>query len=159
MNRLARIKPATGFGKIFHWLLVSIQPLLVFVLVRLSFVPLAYAIVLLGKWRMFAVQPRHWPANIRANAIDIIVGLSMVTFIYHSAPNQVWQLLWLLAYEFWLIILKPRSTTFWNSIQAGIGQLAGLGAVYIMGTVLVNFTSSCKLGHLLLSGAPFLKRL
>ncbi len=131
MNRLAKIKPANGFSRMFHWVLVAIIPVLVFVLVRLSFVPLAYAVVILSKWRMFAVRPRHWPANIRANAIDIIVGLSFVSFAA-QAPSQAWQVVWAALYGLWLIVIKPRSSTFWNSIQAGTGQLIGLGAVYVL---------------------------
>ncbi len=127
----ARIKPATGFSKVVHWLLVAVLPLLVFVLVRLSFVPVAYAVILLSKWRMLAVRPRHWPANIRANSIDITVGLSVVTFV-SQAPSQAWQLAWVAFYAVWLVLIKPRATIFWNTMQAGIGQLLGLGALYIL---------------------------
>ncbi|MBA2278959.1 hypothetical protein H0V99_00770 [Candidatus Saccharibacteria bacterium] len=131
MRRTAKIKPKNGFSQFIHWALVSIIPLLLFVLVRLSIVPLAYIVVLLSKWRMFAVRPRHWPANIRANSIDIIVGLSFVVFIA-QAPSQAWQLVWVLCYEIWLIIIKPRSAPFWTSIQAGLGQLLGLVALYLL---------------------------
>jgi hypothetical protein len=131
MNRLERLKPANGFSAIVHVLLVTVLPVLVFVLVRLSFVPLAYAVILLSKWRMLAVRPRHWPANIRANAVDIIVGLSFVSFIA-QAPSQAWQLVWAICYGVWLTLIKPRSTTFWNAIQAGAGQLLGLSAIYVL---------------------------
>ena len=131
MNRLARIKPAAGFSQIVHRLLVAVVPLLVYILVTVSFTPLAYVIVLLSKWRMLAVRPRHWPANVRANAVDIIVGLSIVSFIADS-PSQSWRLVWALCYGIWLIVIKPRSSTFWNSIQAGMGQLAGLAAIYVL---------------------------
>jgi hypothetical protein len=112
-------------------MLVAVLPMLVFILVRLSFVHLAYAIVLLSKWRMLAVRPRHWPANVRANAVDIIVGLSLVCFIA-QAPTQAWQLVWAIIYGIWLVLVKPRSTTLWNVIQAGSSQLLGLAAVYVL---------------------------
>lgn len=131
MNRFAKIKPSRGFSVIFHQLLVAVIPVLVYVLVTVSFVPIAYVIVLLSKWRMLAVRPRHWPANIRANAVDIIVGLSTVSFMAQS-PSQAWRLIWALLYGVWLIIIKPRSQTFWISMQAGIGQLAGLAAIYVL---------------------------
>jgi len=131
VNKFARIKPSKGFSNIFHILLVALLPLIVFVLVRLSFVPLAYVIVLLSKWRMLAVRPRHWPANIRANAVDIIVGLSIVSFIA-EAPSQAWQLVWALVYGVWLVLIKPRSSTFWNAMQAGAGLLFGLSSVYTL---------------------------
>lgn len=131
MNRFARIKPSRGFSNIFHVLLVAILPVIVFVLVRVSFVPIAYTIVLLSKWRMLAVRPRHWPANVRANAVDIIVSLSFVTFIAQS-PSQAWQVAWAFSYGVWLTLIKPRSTMFWCSMQAGAGLIMGLSAMYIL---------------------------
>jgi hypothetical protein len=128
---VAKIKPSRGFSQVFHWTLVLILPLLVFVFVRWNILLLAYAMVLLSKWRMFAVRPRHWPANIRANAVDILVGLSFVVFMA-QAPTQAWQLVWLAAYEIWLLVIKPRSQTFWISIQAGLGQFLGLTALYLL---------------------------
>ena len=132
MNRLDRMKPASGFSGIVHVLLVAVLPVLVFILVRLSFVPLAYAVILMSKWRMLAVRPRHWPANIRANAIDIIVGLSFVSFIAEASSQQSWQLVWAICYGIWLIIIKPRSSTFWSAVQAGAGQLLGLASIYTL---------------------------
>lgn len=132
MNRLDRLKPATGFSAIVHVLLVAVFPLLVFTLVRMSFVPLAYAVVLASKWRMLAVRPRHWPANIRANAIDIIVGLSFVSFIAGAPSQQAWQVVWALGYGIWLTLIKPRSSTFWSATQAGIGQTLGLASIYML---------------------------
>lgn len=131
MNRISRLKPSKGFSNILHVLLVSLLPIAVFILVRVSFVPIAYAVVLLSKWRMLAVRPRHWPANIRANAVDIIVGLSLVSFIA-NAPSQSWQLVWALSYGIWLVLIKPRSTVFWGAVQAGIGQILGLAAIYVL---------------------------
>lgn len=128
---VARIKPASGFSQLVHWTLVAIIPLLVFVLVRWNLVALAYTVVLLSKWRMFAVRPRHWPANIRANAIDIIAGLSFVIFMA-QAPSQAWQVVWVACYEVWLIGIKPRSTAFWTTIQAGLSQFLGLTALYLL---------------------------
>jgi hypothetical protein len=128
---VSRMKPASGFSKFIHWTLVAILPLLVFAFVRWSIMPVAYAIVLLSKWRMLAVRPRHWPANIRANAIDIIAGLSFVVFMA-QAPSQAWQLVWMVCYGIWLIAIKPRSQTFWISVQAGLGQFLGLTALYLV---------------------------
>lgn len=126
-----KIKPASGFSRLVHWLLVTVLPILALVFVKWSILPLAYGIVILSKWRMLAVRPRHWPANIRANAVDIIVGLSFVVFMA-QAPTNAWQLVWLLAYEVWLLIIKPRSKAFWTSVQAALGQFVGLTAVYLL---------------------------
>lgn len=129
---VAKLKPASGFSKPVHWVLVASVPLLVLLFIRLwSILPLAYGIVLLSKWRMLAIRPRHWPASLRANAVDIIAGLSFVVFIAQS-PTYAWQLVWVAAYEVWLLIIKPRSRTFWTTLQAGIAQFAGLTALYLL---------------------------
>ena len=102
-----------------------------YVAVSMAFEPIAYGLVLLSKWRMLAVKPRHWPANIRANAVDIIVGLSFVSFMI-QAPTGAWRLAWAAMYGVWLLLIKPRSTVLWTSIQAAIGQTMGLSAIYVL---------------------------
>ena len=81
---LRKLKPTSGFAYFLHIGLVMILPVAAFVLVRLGFVQLALSIVVLSKWRMFAVRPRFWSANLRANAVDLMVGLSAVLFMAHS---------------------------------------------------------------------------
>lgn len=130
MNRIERLKPSRGFSGIIHGLLLAVLPVLAYVLVTMSFIPLAFTIVLLSKWRMLAVRPRYWPANIRANGVDIAVGLSFVSFIV-EAPSQAWRVAWALAWGIWLIVIKPRSTVFWTSLQAGFGLVLPLGAIYL----------------------------
>src|SRR5579864_2531706 len=94
---LDKFKPANGFSRILHLVLVCILPIAVFVLVRVNFFQLALAIILLSKWRMFAVRPRYWPTNIRANGVDIIVGLVTVVFMIHTT-SALWQLVWAAVY-------------------------------------------------------------
>lgn len=130
-SAVSKIKPASGFSKIFYWLLIILLPLLALVFVRLSILPLAYGVVILSKWRMFAIRPRHWPASIRLNAINIIMGLSFVVFMAQSS-SLIWQLLWVIAYEAWLLYVKPKSKIFWVSVQASLGQFLGLMALYLL---------------------------
>jgi hypothetical protein len=80
---------------------------------------------------MFAVRPRFWPANIRANSIDIIVGFAAILLMMHS-PNVAWQLVWAAAYAVWLTVLKPASSILMTSVQAGVGFVAGLSAIFHM---------------------------
>jgi hypothetical protein len=98
--------------------------------VRLNFVQLAILVVVLSKWRMLAVRPRFWAANIRANAIDLMVGLSIVLFMTHSA-SLLLQFIWAGLYAIWLVAIKPRSSISMVTIQAFIGQLAALMALYL----------------------------
>jgi len=127
---VAKLKPVGWFAYFLHLVLLVLLPLAVFVLVRLSFVQLALSIILLSKWRMFAVRPRFWPAIIRANAVDIIVGISILLFMTH-AGTQWWQLIWAVLYGVWLLVIKPASSTLMVSAQAMIGQLCGLMALFI----------------------------
>ncbi len=131
MKKLAaKIKPTSGFANLFHIGLSILLPILVFILVRINLVEVAAVVILLAKWRMFAVKPRHWPANIRANSIDIIVGLSILVFMSHT-DSQTIQLIWTLIYAGWLVILKPQTSTLAVASQALVGQIVGLSAIFL----------------------------
>jgi hypothetical protein len=122
-------KPTGGYSTLLHVVLTAIIPLLAFVLVRLDFGWLAIMLVLLSKWRMFAVKARHWPANIRANAVDIFAGLSFVTFMISTDVMSL-QLFWAALYAVWLLVLKPKSSTLWVGVQALIAQMLSLVAIF-----------------------------
>lgn len=127
---IKKIKPKSGYSGILHFALNLLLPLLVFMFVRMGFTSLAVSAVLLSKWRMFAVRPRHWLANIRSNSIDLIVGLSLVVFMAHSSSVGI-QLLWVLVYALWLVFLKPGSSILQVSLQAVVAQLFGLMAIFL----------------------------
>ena len=129
--RRRQTKPKGRFAHLLHILLIAVLPALVYVLVRLEFVAFAFAIILLGKWRMFAVKVRHWPANIRSNAVDILVGLSTVVFVSLSHANWL-QILWVFLYALWLLFIKPRSTELWVGTQALIAQTMSLVAIFLV---------------------------
>jgi hypothetical protein len=128
---LRKIKPASGFSNFFHLGILVVLPAVIFVLVRLDFVQLALSIIVLSKWRMFAVRPRFWLANVRANAVDLMVGLSIVLFMSHTT-NPLIQLSWAALYAIWLVVIKPGTSIFMTSAQALIGQLCGLMALYLI---------------------------
>lgn len=127
---ISKIKPASGFSSLAHIGLNILLALLVFVFVRIEFYQLALALILLSKWRMFVVRPRFWPANIRANAVDIIVSVALLGFMVHT-ESQLMQLIWAASYAFWLLVLKPASSPLLVSAQAMLGLLLGLTAVFI----------------------------
>lgn len=106
------------------------MPLLAFVFIRIEIVQLAFAVVLLTKWRMFAVRPRFWPAIVRANAVDIIVGVSTVVFMAHT-HSMSYQLFWTGLYIIWQVAIKPGRSVFSVSAQALIGQAYGLMALFL----------------------------
>lgn len=132
MRRLLhKIKPANGFARVFYLFLLAVLPVIVFIFVRLDFVGLALLTVVLSKWRMFAVKPRFWASNIRANSVDIMVGISIVLFMTHAGSVSV-QVLWAVLYAVWLIVIKPASGLFMISLQAFIGQFCALMALYLV---------------------------
>lgn len=129
--RRRQTKRRGRFANLLHILLVALLPALLYVFVRLEFVGFAFAIVLLSKWRMFAVKARHWPANVRSNAVDILVGLSTVVYL-SIASTQLMQVAWVALYMIWLLFIKPRSTELWIGMQALIAQTMSLVAIFLV---------------------------
>lgn len=103
------------------------------VTIRYSQTPwLAVSLVLLSKWRALAVRPRFWYANLVANMVDIIVGLSTVVFLY-TASGSLWlQVAITVLYIGWLLFIKPRSKRAFMAAQAGIAAFVGLTALSII---------------------------
>lgn len=148
----SRIKPVQGFSYLFHLGLLLLLPILAYILVRIDFVGLAILLIFLSKWRMFAVRPRYWLANLVANGVDITVAVSLVLFMANTSVVW-WQLFWTVLYGVWLIWLKPRSDVLAVSAQAMLGQLLGLFVLYfkfgdsslallVAGTWLVTYLSA-----------------
>lgn len=129
MRLLRNLKPASGISSFLHIGLLLLLPAAVFVLVRLNLAPAAAVMVVLAKWRMFAVRPRFWAANIRANAVDLMVGFSAVLFMTHYDSLLV-QIVWAVLYAVWLTSIKPGTGMLLITAQAFIGQLAALSALY-----------------------------
>src|SRR5690606_10662203 len=74
----------------------------------------AFALILLSKWRVLAVRPRYWFAHVQANAVDLIVSLSLVVLLYSagsigSENGTVAQVILAGLYALWLLALKPRT--------------------------------------------------
>ena len=127
---IAKIKPAKGFSKWLYIALNVLLPVLAFMFVTWDFVSLAFATILLSKWRMFAVRPRFWPTHIRANAVDIIVGVSLLLFMISSGSLAV-RLLWTGLYVVWLVVIKPATSTLVVSGQALVALVSGLMAIFV----------------------------
>ncbi len=125
-----KIKPAGGLAPVVHVLLRLALPLFIFVLSSLTIdLWLPLLVVLLSKWRVFAVRARFWPANLRANSVDIMFGASMVIFMAATDSVMI-RLGFVVVYALWLLVLKPRSTILAISLQAGIGQFVALMALF-----------------------------
>lgn len=125
-----KIKPTRGFSNLAHIALKVLLPTLVYILVKIDFVTLAILLVVLSKWRMFAVRPRYWRINVLSSGVDLLVTISFVLFMANTNVAW-WQLFWTVCYAGWLIWLKPRSDVLSVSAQAMLGQLLALSALYL----------------------------
>lgn len=121
----------TKFGDIAYFFLNLAYAITVTALVVIFSPPYAaIALVLLSKWRVFAVRPRFWIANILANIVDVIVGLSIVGLLSLASTSLVAQIFLTLVFATWLLFIKPRSGRKWSSIQAGTSLFLGLMALF-----------------------------
>ncbi|MFZ1250761.1 MAG: hypothetical protein WAR37_04925 [Candidatus Microsaccharimonas sp.] len=112
----------------------------VFLIVRYTeAVWFAILLVILSKWRVFAVRPRFWWANLRSNMVDFIFSVSIVLhmFIVSTSPiSENGQLLLLvgltLVYIGWLLFIKPRSKRVYVAVQAGAALFLGTSALFAL---------------------------
>jgi len=89
-------------------------------------------IVIVSKWRMFAVRPRFWFLNLKSNLVDLIVGSSLVFLTYFSGTT-VLPVHYLLAalYVVWLVLIKPITKQTGNLVQSLFAIILGTSAAVI----------------------------
>lgn len=76
-------------------------------------------LVLLSKWRTVAVRPRYWWTNIKANLVDLTVGISLALLVYIAGKDfNIWHTILTVIYAVWLTVIKPRSETIMTEVQA-----------------------------------------
>lgn len=94
---------------------------------------IGFILVLLSKWRVFAVQPRYLFLNIRSNLVDFIVGFSFIilAFIAGVEVNFIHLTLAIL-YTIWLIVVKPISSENGNLLQSLIAVFLGTTASVLL---------------------------
>lgn len=100
---------------------------------------LAFILVLIGKWRIFAVRFRYWFAHIQANLVNIIVSVSYVCFLYlvniadiPATQSLTLQLILVLIDVVWLVFLKPQSKRIYVVAQAAVGLYVGTSALFAL---------------------------
>jgi hypothetical protein len=94
---------------------------------------------LLSKWRVFALRPRFWWVNIKANLVDFSVGISIVGLLYLSMASLPLQIIISIGFGVWLLYLKPRSDSKSIKWQAGIAQFLAFTTLYSFSTFLNEF--------------------
>ncbi len=93
----------------------------------------AVLLILLSKWRLLAVRPRYWFANIQSNAVDLIASIGLALFMSISQDYLATQIVIMLFYLAWLLALKPRTSPTAMTLQAGFALLVGTSALYTVG--------------------------
>lgn len=94
---------------------------------------LGLLLVLVSKWRVFAVRGRYlWP-NIKSNLVDLIVGISVV-FLTYYVGGSVLLVDFILAifYCVWLLFIKPMSSEKATLAQSLIAVFLGMSAAAIV---------------------------
>lgn len=97
----------------------------------------AILLVVISKWRVFAVRPRFWWANLRSNMVDFIVSISIVVLMYTvngavigDAAKLALLIALTLGYIGWLLYIKPRSKRSFMALQAGLAVFLGTSALF-----------------------------
>lgn len=93
---------------------------------------LAVLLVVVSKWRIFAVKPRFWWANIQSNIVDFTVGLSFVAWLSQIGYLPV-QIAWTILYIGWLLFIKPRSSMTMIAVQSLISIYLGISSIFLIG--------------------------
>ena len=94
---------------------------------------LGLILVLVSKWRVFAVRPRYLWVNIKSSLVDFIVGASIILLTYYSGTDiVVADIILAVLYCVWLIVIKPLTSEKANLAQSLIAIFLGISASSIM---------------------------
>lgn len=90
---------------------------------------LGLLLVLVSKWRVFAVRGRYLWLNIKSNLVDIIVGVSVVLIAYYAGATFLpVDALLAIFYCVWLLFIKPMSSEKATLVQSLIAVFLGMSA-------------------------------
>lgn len=95
----------------------------------------ALALVIVSKWRVVAVRPRYWWANVLSNLPDTLFGMGIVILMWVSASLPL-QIALTVAHIAWLVYLKPQHKRHMMMIQAGVSQFIAIWALFTVGHIL-----------------------
>lgn len=94
---------------------------------------LGILLVLISKWRIFAVRRRYLWLNIKSNLVDLIVGISVVLLAYYAGSSLLpVDFILMAVYVVWLVAIKPGSTERAALTQSLIAVFLGISATTIM---------------------------
>lgn len=140
MEFLKVVKRRSFLSEIVYVLLnIGMAVLLMFMVRITGLLWPAFLLVLLSKWRVLAVRPRFWFANVQTDLVSFIVSISYVIFMFYSNPSKIgdfqsWvaQIALAVLYIAWLLLIRPRSKRSYVVTQAGVALFVGMTSVYVM---------------------------
>ena len=110
---------------------------------------LGIILVVMSKWRIFAVRRRYLWLNIKSNLVDLIVGLSIVLLSYYAGSSLApVHFVLITIYTIWLLILKPMSSEHANLVQSLIAVFLGISTSTII-TANINAAVAVVLAFLI----------
>lgn len=122
---------ASSMVHIFLNILLGVGSVLVTVLSGSPIIGLLLVIV--SKWRTFAVRSRYLWLNIKSNLVDLIVGISVVFLTYYAGSEfLIVDFILMAFYSIWLLFIKPLSSEPATLCQSLIAVFFGISAVTIM---------------------------
>jgi hypothetical protein len=138
MEFLKLVRRRSFLSEVVYTILNVVLAIALVVVIRYTeSIPLAFLLVLVSKWRIFAVRPRYWFANLRSNLVDVIVGVSFVILLYSINEANIAdtrQLLLMGAvtalHIAWLLVIKPRSKRSFVVAQAGVALFLGTATLF-----------------------------
>lgn len=123
-----RVHPSLVLHVIFTLVLVL---LVYFLVTTWQLTALAVVLVLISKWRVIAVRPRFWWANLRANLPDLIVGLGTIAWLSYTGDGGLGIFIAVL-YAIWLLLIKPKTAETSMQLQAGWSEFIGLNSLILV---------------------------
>ncbi len=134
--KLVKRRRSLASELVYAGLNIGLAVALVLVVMYTESIWFAIGLVLLSKWRVFAVRPRYWWVNLQSNTVDFIVSISVVIFlgVTHTALLESSYLtpalaIIALAYIGWLLYVKPRSARPMIVAQALSATFLGTAAL------------------------------
>ena len=137
---LKNIKRRSFFHEFVYIVLNIILAVAILIIIRTTgSIVLAFTLVVLSKWRVLAVRPRFWWANIQADLVSLIINLGYVVFLYYIGNSSlsdgyilVAQIFWTLMFIVWLLFIKSGAKRNQIVIQAGVALFMGTTAVFMV---------------------------
>jgi len=138
MEFLKFVRKKSFLSELIYALLnIALAIAITFIVYYTSSILLAIIAVIISKWRVFAVRPRYWWANLRSNMVDFTVNISIVLHMYgihmsglpENSKIAIMVALTIL-YIGWLLFRKPRSKRSAVIAQAGVAIFLGSTALF-----------------------------